>query len=116
SIVATKLIKIDGKIDVENGDINVAIQQRLETGNLIFQDLINKAINIYKSEQLDDPFTPEINWFSSSALDSRYNSYRQRIKKILVPYHLYQAIQANLNTFDFLNGEGLASDKKRIQE
>ncbi|CAG8461696.1 15789_t:CDS:10 [Racocetra fulgida] len=101
-IVATKLIKIDGKIDVENGDMNVAIQQRLETGNLIFL--------------LDDPFTPEINWFSSSALDSRYNSYRQRIKKILVPYHLHQAIQANLNTFDFLNGEGLASDKKRIQE
>ncbi|CAG8783112.1 10240_t:CDS:2, partial [Cetraspora pellucida] len=36
-VVATKLIKIDGKIDVENGDINIAIQQRLETGNLIFQ-------------------------------------------------------------------------------
>ncbi|CAG8657747.1 45343_t:CDS:2, partial [Gigaspora margarita] len=122
-VVATKLIKYDGKIEVENGDINVAIQQRLETGNLIFQltkifmkDLVNKAINIYKSEQLDDPFTPEINWFSSSVLDSRYNSYRQRIKKILVPYHLYQAIQSNLNTFDFLNGEGLASDKKKIQE
>ncbi|CAG8481281.1 19181_t:CDS:10 [Dentiscutata erythropus] len=122
-VVATKLIKYDGKIEVEDGDINVAIQQRLETGNLIFQltkiflkDLVNKAINVYKSEQLDDPFTPEINWFSRSALDSRYNSYRQRIKKILVPYHFYQAIQANLNTFDFLNGEGLASDKKKIQE
>ncbi|CAG8450781.1 12522_t:CDS:1, partial [Cetraspora pellucida] len=83
---------------------------------IFLKDLINKAINVYKSEQLDDPFTPEINWFSSSALDSRYNSYRQRIKKILVPYHLYQAVQGNLNTFDFLNGEGLASEKKRIQE
>jgi hypothetical protein len=36
-MVATKLTNENGIISMENGDQSIAIQQRLETGNLLFQ-------------------------------------------------------------------------------
>ncbi|CAG8457423.1 16589_t:CDS:10 [Acaulospora morrowiae] len=114
-VMATKLIcDSGGKVLVENGDANIAIKQRLETGNLIFQltkvflkDLINKSVKIYNAELLDDQFAPDNRSFNNFTFDT----YLRRSRKLLVPYHLYQAVQTNLDTFDFLNGEGLASDR-----
>ncbi|CAI2187663.1 14430_t:CDS:2 [Funneliformis geosporum] len=102
-VVATKLITNEnGIISFEEGDQNIAMQQRLETGNLLLQltrvflkDLINKSMRTYKSEILDDPGP----------------SRSVNAKKLLIPYHIYQTIQSHLDTFDFLTGEGLASDK-----
>ncbi|GES84649.1 YEATS domain-containing protein 2-like [Rhizophagus clarus] len=105
-IIATKLINKNGTISIENGDQNIAMQQRLEIGNLLFQitkaflkDLINKSIRTYKYEKYD-------NSGPSNIIDNNLN-----IGKLLVPYHIYQTIQLHLNTFDFLTGEGLATDK-----
>jgi hypothetical protein len=63
------------------------------------KDLINKSIRTYKYEKYD-------NSGPSNIINNNIN-----IKKLLVPYHIYQTIQLHLNSFDFLTGEGLASDK-----
>jgi hypothetical protein len=42
SIIATKLINKNGIISIENGNQSIAMQQRLEIGNLLFQVSINQ--------------------------------------------------------------------------
>ncbi|CAB4492334.1 unnamed protein product [Rhizophagus irregularis] len=86
-------------ICIENGDQSIAMQQHLEIGNLLYQitkvflkDLLNKSIRTYKYEKYDNSGPSNIN-----------NNIT--IKKLLVPYHVYQTIQLHLNIFDFLTGE-----------
>jgi len=69
---------------------------------VFLKDLINKSIKTYISERQEDPGPSR----SVGIINNNANA-----KKLLVPYHIYQTIQSYSDTFDFLTGEGLASDK-----
>ncbi|CAG8538490.1 3242_t:CDS:10 [Paraglomus occultum] len=106
----------------------VATEQRLIVGNLIFQatknfvkDIINKSLEIYKSELADDPLP-------KSRLSCKDREDMQTTKltnpdqlhegaKMLVPYHLYRTFVNNLDSFDFLTnammGETVEEDAQK---
>ncbi|KAG9297879.1 hypothetical protein G9A89_015470, partial [Geosiphon pyriformis] len=128
--------------EIENGDTSITVQQRLVAGNFIAQvtriflkDILNKSIEIYRNEEKNNSsllgnyvsitkknkersllldFNDDIDDGEglSMMLQTQNENPLGQPKKLLVPYHLYQALGKNPET-DFLTGNYLASEKKR---
>ncbi|CAG8488368.1 3459_t:CDS:10 [Paraglomus brasilianum] len=103
----------------------VAVEQRLIVGNLIFQatkkfvkDIINKSLEIYKSELVDDPLPRFCKDCESMQTTKSTNPDQiHEGAKMLVPYHLYRTFVNNLDSFDFLTnamtGETAEEDSQK---
>ncbi|CAG8508867.1 14074_t:CDS:2, partial [Ambispora leptoticha] len=153
SVVATNISASDDNTISMEDDSIVAVEQRLVTGNLLFQltkiflgDILNKSVEIYKNEEKND--TASSKNYSLSSIkkeekeEERDSSWQEHSNsmdiddealvpmieeskkhvssssspslqiphptKLLVPYHIYQALESNPQT-DFLTGKYLAS-------
>ncbi|CAG8559193.1 188_t:CDS:10 [Ambispora gerdemannii] len=153
SVVATNISTLDDNTISMKDDSIVAVEQRLMTGNLLFQltkifltDILNKSVEIYRDEENDSISTTHSKNYSHISIkkeegerDSSWQEHSNNMDidessapmieeskkhvssspslhpslpphptKLLVPYHIYQAIESNPKT-DFLTGKYLAS-------